>query len=348
MVEIARAEGIPELWGGNFGIYSPSTAKLFDHNFVGWGENQILDALQLSSRPIKHPELYLRLYTRFNTLLQKWGFLFTSRGCNAACNFCQTPKFYKKPFTINYSQIEKVLKKYKENNVYQVIILDENFGYFLEHSEEIINRLNYYGLKWHPLTRIETLFRNYDHWIKKGLVGASFGVESLNQIALDRSCKGNDVTMTKDLLNQMKKDNLFIQAFYIIGFPEDTKESIKENIMELKKYRIDAPQIQILTPFPNTKNYDLIKKNYGFLTNDLNQYDATHLVWKHPKINPKEMRDILKWANQTLFTNFNSFLTLKKYFYIYLKYNFQRLNIRLTKDIPSQTIKTCNSFFFQN
>ncbi len=311
MAEIARKYGVPEIWAGNYGAMTPAIQNRFDKVFIGWGELPLAEELGKSPAELIHPPMFMRIF--FHGLqVQTWGVLFTSRGCNKSCTFCQTPRFYRKPYTLDLSTIDAVLKQYRAAGVSQIIILDENFGYFEDYTREIIELLDRYRLKWNPMTRVETLYKNYDLWKMYGMRGASIGLESLNQDSLDSARKGNDLTQSREILRWMKRDHLFIQTFYIIGFEQDSESSIRENIEELRHYHIDSPQIQILTPEPGTKLFTHIEQTYGMTTYDYSLYDTTHLVWNHPSIQARQMQKLQLWANDRLFTPMNSIRTSLK------------------------------------
>jgi radical SAM superfamily enzyme YgiQ (UPF0313 family) len=312
MADVARGAGVKEVWGGNYGVFTPWIAERFDRPIAGWAEAAVCQALGIEPPKFRHPPVYMHI--RYRTLpLQRWGVLFTSRGCNKTCNFCQTPAFYRRPFPIDLDVIDEVLWTYQRRGVGQVVVLDENFGHFEEHADSVIELLKRRGLRWNPLTRVETLHSNYEKWREAGLIGASLGVESLNQDSLDSARKGNLAAQARTLLGWMQRDSMLIQVFYIIGFETDTAESIVRDIKELKKFHIDSPQIQILTPYPNTPMYKMIDDNYGIIDRDLSKYDSTHLVWNHPNIAPARMRELLFWANGQLYTPQVALNTLQKF-----------------------------------
>jgi radical SAM superfamily enzyme YgiQ (UPF0313 family) len=314
MANAARRAGVKAVWAGNYGSFTPSVQQHFDRTFDGWSEVPLAEAMgyDLGRGQLKHPLMFMNLYYR-GVKLQTWGILFTSRGCNKSCTFCQTPKFYRSPYPLDLPAIEAVVREYRRLGVAQVVVLDENFGHFENFtSSGVVQLFRELGVRWNPLTRVETLYKNYDAWVSSGMVGASIGVESLNQGSLDAARKGNDAGQIRELLSAMNSDRMLTQVFYIIGFPEDTEQSIRDNIQELEHYNVDAPQIQILTPYPATKQYAQIERNYGIRETDLSKYDSTHLVWNHPRVSPDKMRELLSWANDTLYTNRTTFNTLKK------------------------------------
>ena len=311
MAAAARASGIQEIWAGNYGAMTKSVAASFDKAFLGWAEFPLAKELEKEPGSLVHPTTYMHVFWR-GRRVQSWGVLFTSRGCNKTCTFCQTPKFYRKPYTLDFRALDAVLAEYRRRNVSQVIILDENFGFFEDHTNQVVDMLRHYKFQWNPMTRVETLHKFYDQWKACGLRGASVGLESLNQDSLDGARKGNRLVESREILRRMNRDNMLIQTFYILGFEQDTEESIRRNIGELKKYHVDSPQMQVLTPWPETKLYDYIDKQYGIFTNDYSKYDTSRLVWNHPNISPAKMRELMFWASDELFNLRSSFRTVSK------------------------------------
>ncbi len=308
MANAARDHGVSEVWGGNYGAMTRAIADKFDKTFLGWGELPLAEELRKDPDALVHPATYMHISFHGHRI-QSWGVLFTSRGCNKSCTFCQTPRFYRKPYELNMSTIEPVLAEYRRRNVSQVLILDENFGYFEDHTNQVIDLLKHYQLSWNPMTRVETLYNNYGRWKQHGLCGASIGLESLNQDSLDGARKGNDLAQSRELLKWMNRDSMLVQTFYIIGFEQDSEQSIRDNILELGKFHIDSPQIQILTPQPETNLFKHIEGTYGIRTYDYSMYDTTCLVWNHPYITPQRMSELQFWANDQLFTPRNSIRT---------------------------------------
>ena len=167
MARAARDHGVTEVWAGNYGAMTTDIADEFDRMMLGWGELPLAEELGKAPAPLIHPATYMHV-SWHGVHVQSWGVLFTSRGCNKTCTFCQTPRFYKKPYALDFPAIEQVLEEYHRRNVSQVILLDENFGYFEEYTDRIIDLIHSYGLQWNAMTRVETLYRNYESWKARG------------------------------------------------------------------------------------------------------------------------------------------------------------------------------------
>jgi len=315
MAEEARRAGVQEVWAGNFGAYSPQVAGAFDRVFTGWSEVRLAEALAAPAPAagLVHPEMYGALGTNLFPWMVLSGILFTSRGCPWTCNFCQTPDFYGKASQISLESIDQVLWNYRRRGVRGINILDENFGTFREHSREVVDLLHRHGMRWIALTRVDTLLKNFDDWYAKGLFGAHLGIESLNQSSLAGASKRIDQLDSVRLLAQMSRLNLFVQGFYILGFPEDTVPSIRRDIEVLSRLDLDVVQVQVLTPYPRTGQRSIIEDRYGLLDGNLSKYNSRNLVWNHPNVRPEEMRELQHWANSRLTSSRRTLRTLAKF-----------------------------------
>jgi hypothetical protein len=168
-------------------------------------------------------------------------------------------------------------------------------------------------MRWIALTRVDTLLKNFDRWQAKGLFGAHLGIESLNQRSLSGAVKKIDHLDSVRLLETMKRHHMFVQAFYILGFQEDTVESIQNDVECLAALAIDVVQVQVLTPFPKTAQAAFIQANCGISDSNLSKYNARNLVWNHPNISPAAMRKLQQWANLKLSSSQRALRTLAKF-----------------------------------
>ena len=316
MAGLARQAGVKQVWAGNYGAYSPEVAPAFDRMFTGWGEGQLAEALGLppiSADNLRHPEMYGAIGTNLFPNMLLSGLLFTSRGCPWTCNFCQTPSFYGKPKALSLETIDRILWTYHRNGIRGINILDENFGTFRSHADEVVDLLHRYRMRWIALTRVDTLSANFDRWLAKGLFGAHLGIESLNQASLLGASKRIDRLQSVRLLQKMSEHNLFVQCFYILGFEHDTVESIDQDIEALSHLDADVVQVQVLTPYPRTQQRDDIALRHGIHDLNLSLYNSRNLVWNHPHISSAEMRRLQDRANAKLSSSRRALRTLRKF-----------------------------------
>lgn len=296
MVQIAQDKNIAELWAGHYGALTDGIEQYFDKVFIGYAEQAVGKELQRPIERVKHPVLIDAIGLPNSIPVFPLGILFTSRGCNIGCNFCQTPLFCNKPHPIPLASIEEVLIQYKQLGIKEIVIPDEDFGLQKKHTEQVVKLLSKYKMNWHPMTRIDILKTNMKSWFQNGLSGALLGIESIRQNQINKTGKNIKVQDTKYVLKELYKKNAFVIGYYILGFEDDTKQSIKKSIKKLVKYSIDMVQLCISTPFPKTPLWDEIEKKYGIFETDWSKWDTKHLVWNHPLLSKEQMEQLLKWG----------------------------------------------------
>lgn len=315
MAEFARARGVRQVWAGNYGGYSPEVESHFDRVITGWGEEPTANALGLTPRApdeLVHPAIYGSLSSNLLPVMSLHGLLYTSRGCPYTCNFCQTPDFYGKSQTVPLAAIDKVLRTYAEQGIMTVNVLDENFGIFPGHSNEVIRLLKKYNLRWLPLARADLMLANFDKWREHGLCGAHLGVESLNPASLTGANKKLNHQKSIALLRRLSEHNMIVQAFYIIGFEEDTVDSVRQDIELLSGLDVDIVQVQTVTPYPRTALRKNIDEVFGISEDNLSLYNSRNLVWNHPNISVTEMKELQRWADELLCTSKRALRTMVK------------------------------------
>jgi radical SAM superfamily enzyme YgiQ (UPF0313 family) len=112
------------------------------------------------------------------------------------------------------------------------------------------------------------------------------GFESAEQEILQNVKKGvSRETMTKFAMDA-KRAGLRIHGDFAIGFPGETKESIKKTIAWACKIRPHTVQFQLMIPFPGTPFYDELKEK-GWLKDGFPNY---------PEISSEEMEEFSKKA----------------------------------------------------
>jgi radical SAM superfamily enzyme YgiQ (UPF0313 family) len=297
MAKKAKAVGIPELWGGNYGILTKNVQQYFDRIFLGYSEHKIAEALGYKVKEIIHPPLIIPAGIP-NLNLNWMGVLFTTRGCLIKCTFCQSPAFEKKIEKIPIESIERVLAYYKRMGVGNVGILDEYFGMNPRHADAVVALFKKYKLLWWTMTRADFISKKLDAWGNGGLglAGVGLGIESFNSEVLERINKKEKAQDILDTVKKVHEKGIGVIGYYMIGFDSENRASIKDSLKQLGDLKLEATQLCIITPLPETPLWDELDENYGIFEKDWHKYNTKHLVWNHPSISPKEMEQLLYYG----------------------------------------------------
>ncbi len=201
----------------------------------------------------------------------------SSQGCRFRCSFCADPFMYKRGW-YGFSpermgnELETLLKKYKFQHVH---LQDETFFTNSKRvkavAQELINRkLN---ISWFGTMRADQGVRLDDEvWQlckQSGLERVMIGMEAGTQAMLDWMQKDIKVNHIFEAAQKCIQYNIAINFSVIVGFPDETDESISETLRIVRELRKMSSTFHIgifyFKPYPGNKIADeLLAKGYQF------------------------------------------------------------------------------------
>ena len=115
-----------------------------------------------------------------------------------------------------------------------------------------------------------------DEWLKyleelnqKTFLSIELGLQSSNNKTLKLINRGHTVKDFTNMVNKLKKRNIFTVAHIINGLPYETKEDMLNTAKYLNKIKINAVKIHMLFISKNTKLADIYQKNeFNLLTKE--------------------------------------------------------------------------------
>jgi len=205
--------------------------------------------------------------------------MITSRGCPFNCCFCAVHLHMGKGFRAHSSKyvldhIQYVVDKF---NVKNIFFEDDNLTLDIKRFEAICDGIIERKIKigWETPNGIRADCLNLDLLKKMKQSGANsifVGVESGDQQVLDDIiCKSLDLNRVVEFARDAKQIGLKTGAFYIIGFPGETKAKMRQTVdfaLDLKRKYDVGMHLFMATPSYGTKLYeDCMKK--GYIAKDL-------------------------------------------------------------------------------
>jgi hypothetical protein len=126
------------------------------------------------------------------------------------------------------------------------------------------------------------------------------GLENINPANLMAAKKRqNKITEYRKMLLGWKHAGIITYAGYILGFPSDTPQSIREDIEILKReLPLDILEFFCLTPLPGSEDHKTLWNKGVWMDPDMNKYDLEHVTTGHPKMSPEEWDAVYRaaWA----------------------------------------------------
>ena len=152
--------------------------------------------------------------------------------------------------------------------------------------------------QWGIETRIDLLNESKLRLMKKaGLKSINIGIETPNiEVAAANKRKICPDDHQKNMIEFAYKNNIRINAFYIMGLEEDNLETCNETInysLSLKTY---MARYSVCTPYPGTRYYDDLNKDNRLSTKDLSNFNQQELVYKHKNLDPFIIKKLIQKA----------------------------------------------------
>jgi radical SAM superfamily enzyme YgiQ (UPF0313 family) len=244
-------------------------------------------------------DLPVTLYHDFEVAGKPTVQMLTSRGCPYQCSFCCTTVYWpggrywqRSPENV-VNEMEFVKEKYGAKQVYfDDDIVSKQMLRGL--SKEILSR----GLDL-PWTFMGSI--NLDEEIlrlahRAGAVGLKFGVESINPIVLHNINKRwIQKEKVEKFVRLCKKYDLWTHGTFIVGLPQDTKESILKTLEFAIDLDLDTAQFYIATPLPGSAFYQEAKEKGWLVIEDWTYYDGNNYsTLNYPWLSKEEIEELIK------------------------------------------------------
>jgi len=224
--------------------------------------------------------------------------MLTSRSCPEHCTYCPhriTASFRQRSVENVTAEVQELCELYHQPHIKMrdpLFTLDRDRCFHI--AETICTR----SLKLS--FECETLMDDLDERLIRALHAAglreiSFGVESPDPLVLKRVARRY---IPHEHMRKMVKlcSELGIKttAFYVIGFLQDTEESIEKLIRFACDLDTTYANFKILTPYPGTPQFKQLK--HLVFETDWEKFDGYTLTFNHPTLTPRRARLMLGMA----------------------------------------------------
>jgi radical SAM superfamily enzyme YgiQ (UPF0313 family) len=222
----------------------------------------------------------------------------TSRGCPHDCNFCVASNIFGKRF--RYKSIEQVIEEIKLIKSVQInpriSFADDNMFVNKNYSKSLLEKMIPLNIRWFAQTDISVAEdRELLTLLKKSGCSILFiGFESLSEDELRKTNKNNwkakKVKYYEEYIHKIQSMGIGIFGAFIIGFDSDDAGSIINTCDFIKKSKIYAPQISILTPYPGCALREQLAAQNRILDKDWNYYTGLDVTFMPNNMSEKELQ----------------------------------------------------------
>jgi hypothetical protein len=235
------------------------------------------------------------------------------RGCPFQCSFCTIINVqgrksrYRSP-----NSVEQILRMNWDQGVKRFFITDDNFARNKDWEpiyDRIIKLREVDGMDVRFMIQVDTLCHKIPNFIEKsrraGVTRVFIGLENINPANLIAAKKRqNKITEYRKMLLEWKRVGIMTFAGYILGFPNDTPDSIRHDLEIIKKeLPVDALEFFVLTPLPGSEDHKLLFEKDVWMDPDMNKYELEHVVTGHANMTKDEWQDAYRTAWDIFYTD---------------------------------------------
>lgn len=234
------------------------------------------------------------------------------RGCPYQCSFCTIINVQgRKSRSRSPDDVENIVRANLAQGLRSFFITDDNFARNRKWEailDRLINLREVEELKFGLIIQVDTLCHRIPNFIDKcrraGVRRVFLGIENINPANLMAAKKHqNRITEYRKMLLAWKSAHVITYAGYIIGFPNDTIESIQHDIDVIKKeLPIDLLEFFQLTPLPGSEDHQKLRRAGVAMDPDMNNYDTNHVTTAHPRMSQAQWERAYQLAWRRYYT----------------------------------------------
>lgn len=238
------------------------------------------------------------------------GAIEATRGCPYQCTFCpetNTPdgnKYYSRPIKEVIDEIKKIPQK-------TIIFYDNSLTINPDYTKELFKEMKKLRKKFFCNGNIDNLADDIElvELSKQaGCIAWLIGFESITQETITQAGKKtNKIEKYSKAVKNIHKNKMAVIGDFMFGFDNDTKKVFDETLKAINKLKIDVADFSILTPFPGTPIYNILKKENRIIEDKWSKYNMYNVVFQPKNMNADELRYGIKKMYNTFYSNKNTF-----------------------------------------
>lgn len=215
------------------------------------------------------PAWHLLDWSDYHYNIEPWGrmgSILTTRGCMMQCSFCSHRVFWRGDWRVRDPQkvVDEIRHLVDTYQVEFITLIDPYPTKDRVRWEQQLDLIIAAKINVRLLmeTRVEDIIRDADilhKYREAGIIHMYVGAESSSDSTLDSLNKGTSVDMNMQALDLLREQNIMTEASFMIGFPNETKETVDQTISEALRLNPDIAVFPLITPMPFTPLYKEMK-----------------------------------------------------------------------------------------
>lgn len=221
-----------------------------------------LDAMPFPAYDLVEREKYmgddeLGFYVKKNENLIR---IFSSRGCPFLCTYCSSHSIFGRPLRVRSATnvVEELREHTAAWKTRNVCFMDDIFTINQDRVREVCEAIRSAGLKlrWSCFSRVGLTEPTVREMAAAGCILIGFGVETGSAAVLKRIKKATTLDQARDTFRLLEKHGIRRKAFFMIGFPGETRAEFEETVNFAIELTPDYVMLSIFIPLPGSELFE--------------------------------------------------------------------------------------------
>ena len=203
--------------GGPHTTHYPVTEN-WDHVFIG-------DFVTSEILPYREPS-FINQY-EFRVRGKRATTIMTAKGCPMSCGFCEDAGTHVILHSTDF--VSRQIYQCRDAGFDSIMFFDDIFALNYNRVKELTNMISPHNITYRCFGHAKTMTHKMAEMLSKsGCVEIGVGFESGSQSILNTINKRTTIDQYKQFLQLMVSFNIKVKAFFILGLPGETQETIHE------------------------------------------------------------------------------------------------------------------------
>ena len=267
-----------------------------------------LDSIPFPAWHLVDIEAYGRIPNWNGTPRQKrYATSITSRGCPYNCYFCHNLFGKRVRMRSPENVVEEMVSVHHRFNINEFHIIDDIFNEDEERAKRICSLIIKSGIR--PSLAFPNGLRAdrmteelLDHLRRAGTYKINYGFETTSSRLQREIGKNLDIERAKHTIEQTSRAGIIVGAYFMFGFPSQTRTEVLETIDYAAASRLDVAYFFKATPYPGSRFYqNLFTEVKPDFENDSSRYHFFSVDRAYGILSAKELNELILIAQQRFY-----------------------------------------------
>ncbi|MFH0794825.1 MAG: radical SAM protein [bacterium] len=219
-----------------------------------------------------------------------------TRGCPWPCTFCRAGRVWGREIrTRSPEHVHGELTDLAERlGIRNVVFMTDSLTLNRQWARKFFHMLIEKGprITWICNSRVDVVDKEMLRLMKEaGCKLISYGVESGNQEVLNATKKQITLEQSERAIKNTRDAGILSMAYFILGLPGETPDTINETIAFAKKIDPDYVNFHVATPFPGTELYDLALEKQWIASDNWDDFEEEgSAVMRTDDLSPEDLK----------------------------------------------------------